>query len=468
MENLYPECIPRLSKAIQFRTVSDVDENGTGYLIDPNETTNFLAFLKSEFSEVFSSENVELMTVNEHSLLIHVKANPIRSNIDYSNEPFLLIAHTDVVPVDENEWSVPPFEGLIEDGYLYGRGTLDDKSSVMAILEAVKDILSSSLFTCQRDFYIALTHDEEVTGNEGAKRVAETLEQHLNGRTLEFVLDEGLIILENFKEGLPPVALIGIAEKGYATVRLSIKKPGGHSSVPPKSTAITEMCEAIRKINDYNFPTYLQNTPMHQTLDALAPFLPFVQRILVKLIRYTDFILRKVISLDPVTRLQLQTSQICTRIFGGIKDNVIPVESSAIINFRLHPNDSVSGVKSVVQQLLGNEFDFKFVGDPFSASDCSSTNSYAYESISRAIEQTFSPQKLLIAPALLTGSTDSKHFRHLTRDTYRFNAFWLKREDIIHFHGHDERISLANYVKQIQFYRTLLMDCAFLDKSHFR
>ena len=277
---------------------------------------------------------------------------------------------------------------------MYGRGTLDDKSSVMAILEAVEDILSSGLFTSQRDFYIALTHDEEVTGNRGAKCVAEKLEQCLNGKTLEFILDEGLIILEDFRKGLPPVALIGVAEKGYATVRLAIKKPGGHSSVPPKSTAITEMCEAIRKINDYNFPTYLRNTPMHQTLDALAPFMPFIHRILIKLITYTDFILRKVIALDPVTRLQVQTSQICTRIFGGIKDNVIPVESSAIINFRLHPNDTISGLKSIVQQVVGNSFDFQFVGDPFPASDCSSTDSSAYKSISRAIEQTFLSQKV--------------------------------------------------------------------------
>ena len=115
MESLYPDCIPRLSKAIQFRTVSDVREDGTGYLLDPNETTKFLSFLKAEFPGVFSSEKVEVMTINEYSLLIHMKADPALMNSDsVALEPFLLIAHTDVVPVDETEWTVPPFEGLIE------------------------------------------------------------------------------------------------------------------------------------------------------------------------------------------------------------------------------------------------------------------------------------------------------------------------------------------------------------------
>ena len=223
----------------------------------------------------------------------------------------------------------------------------------------------------------------------GAKFVAIELEKHLNGRTLDFILDEGLVILEDFRKGIPPVALIGIAEKGYATARLSINKPGGHSSIPPTSTAITEMCQAVQKIHQHNFPTYLKNTPMHQALDALAPFMPLLNRILIRLVRYNDFILRKILSFDPITRLQLQTAKVCTRIFGGIKDNVIPVESSAIINFRIHPNDSISALQSDVQNIVGNDFDFQFVDEPFPASRCSSTESSAYKSISRAIKQTF-------------------------------------------------------------------------------
>ena len=223
---------------------------------------------------------------------------------------------------------------MFQDGFLYGRGSLDDKSAVMAILEALSSLMIDESLACTRDFYIALTHDEEVKGSFGAQQVAPRLAEILDGKELEFILDEGLIVLEDFRPGFPPAAMVGICEKGHLDMKLTVKTHGGHSSIPPSETAVTKLCDALSKLNAYKFPVYLYNTPMHQTLLALSPHFPAVQRSMIKSINTTDYVLKKIISRDPITSTLMQTTKVTTLISGGTAANVIPSECWAVVNCR--------------------------------------------------------------------------------------------------------------------------------------
>ncbi|KAK5863920.1 hypothetical protein PBY51_000907 [Eleginops maclovinus] len=151
--------------------------------------------------------------------------------------PYLLLAHIDVVPASEADgWEAPPFSAQEIDGFIYGRGTIDDKSPVMGILQALEYLLKKG-YAPRRGFYIGLGHDEEVSGFKGALNIVRIMKQR--SVRLSFVLDEGLAVLDGVISGLQgPAALIGISEKGSATVKLSVSMAPGHSSMPPRETSI--------------------------------------------------------------------------------------------------------------------------------------------------------------------------------------------------------------------------------------
>ena len=165
----------------------------------------------------------------------------------------------------------------------------------MAMLEATSSLIRDENFVCKRDFYIALTHDEEVKGNLGAKNVAPKLEKVLEGKKLDFILDEGLVVFEDFRPGFPPIAFVAICEKGHLDLKITVKTPAGHSSLPQASTAVTKMCEIVTKLNKFSFPIYLKGTPMHGSLNVLSPFFSAAQRTLINSIGRV-FLLKHLIS----------------------------------------------------------------------------------------------------------------------------------------------------------------------------
>jgi carboxypeptidase PM20D1 len=249
------EAAERLSHAIQFKTISHSDETQ----FDKAAFIDFQNYIEQAFPLVHAQLTKEI--INQYSLLYTWKGQ------DENLKPMLLMGHLDVVPVEagtDKEWQYPPFEGRIADGYIWGRGAMDDKSSMLGILEAV-EILLEEEFKPQRTIYLAFGHDEEIGGHTGAAEIAALLQSR--GIELEYVLDEGLAIGEDFVPFLSrPVALVGIAEKGYVHVELSVESKGGHSSVPPSHTTIGILSAAIYKLERNPFPLELTE-PIAQMLE---------------------------------------------------------------------------------------------------------------------------------------------------------------------------------------------------------
>lgn len=406
-----------------------------------------LAFLRANFPLVH--EQLETEIVSELSLVIRWPG----ANSDL--KPVLMMAHYDVVPVEGQEWSKDPFAGEVDGDFIYGRGAVDDKSSVMALLEATELGLKNG-FKPQRDLYFVFGHDEEVGGTQGAQVVAQTFKDR--GLEFEFILDEGGIITEGSKLGIPRnVALIGIAEKGYSDLELAITGTPGHSSMPPSSTTIGRLAQAIRKVESHPFPASVDGV-FSQTLEALIPHASLFQKWALSNLWLTAPLVESKLAKNSTTNAFIRTAQSVTMIKGGTKANVLPAEAKANVNLRLLPGDRAEWAKQRISTLLTElpEVEVRQANPEFvnEASAVSSTESMGYSLISAAISKLDS--SVVPIPYLVLGATDSRHYRELSPNTYRFLFASLFAEEVSRLHGIDERIRRKDYQRAIQFYATLI------------
>ena len=435
--------VKRLSEAIRFQTVS-FDAAGASST-DP--LRNFHAFLAKSFPRVHAQLTKEI--VNDYSLLYTWKGKDDRL------KPILLMAHMDVVPVDaatEKSWTHGPFSGQIVDGYIWGRGTMDDKASVLGILEAVEQ-LSAEGFQPQRTVYLAFGHDEEIGGNDGAAKIAEQL--RVRGVELEFVLDEGMNILSGIVPGIsPPVALIGIAEKGYLSLRLSVQTPGGHSSIPPPDNAIGMVSRALQKLQTDPFPSRLSG-PTGQMFEFLGPEMGWTHKLALANLWLFDPLVRRQLARSPVTNAAIRTTVAPTLFNAGVTENVLPPNAHAVINLRLMPGDTIAGVVERVRRVI-DEPKIKLASLPvqMEASSISDIHSPSFNLIQRTIRQ-IAPAALA-APSLLVAATDSRHYAALTKNIFRFLPITLGPEDTKRYHGIDERISVEDYERCVRFYAQVI------------
>ncbi len=404
------------------------------------------AKLKQAFPRTFSTLDIEPIGT---SLLLKW---PGRSAL----APFMLLAHLDVVPVDpgtEKNWKVPPFSGEVVQGALWGRGTLDDKSSAVGILAAIESLLEGG-YTPERTLLVALGGDEETGGSAGAALVAATLKQR-NIRPV-FLLDEGYAVIDGAIVGVSrPVAMIGLAEKGYLTIRLRSQGPGGHSSMPPEHTAIGQLARAIARLEDSPLPSRLDD-PMRSGLEALAPHMPGAQGLALRALWLTSPLVRHLLESKPATAAQIRTTMAVTMISGGVAENVLPEEAVATVNFRLLPGDSPQDVLDHVQRSVDDEgITIEVVTQGSSApSRVSSTRGIGWESMSETLARVM--PDAVVAPGLTIGGTDAKHFEGIAEQVYRFLPMRLNAEDLARIHGLDERIPLSNLDEFPVFYKTLI------------
>ncbi len=421
----------RLSSAIQISTVSTISPP----FLDPSQRNKIVLLLKKLFPK--THQQLKQIPVGNLALLYEWKgSNP-------SLPPGLIMGHLDVVPVSpgtESQLTHPAFSGKIDDQFIWGRGTLDDKSTVLGILEATEALLTQS-FKPQRTLYLSFGLDEEVGGNEGAKKAAEWIAK--KNIMLDYVFDEGGIIgLDLFPGIKGAIAFIGTAEKGYATVEMTAKVPGGHSSMPKPVTAISTLMEASQKILAHPMPAKLA-PPVDEMLKTLFPRLSPVFPVI------KPFLLWQM-SKSPEADASIRTTSSVTIVQAGDAENVIPGVAKAILNFRLYPGDTPEGVmEHLKKQTKGLPVEFVMQRGEV-ASRVSSSQSETFQLMSKLTQKIFPGTK--VAPFLTIGGTDSRHFEKVTQNTYRFFPAELTAKDTPRIHGNNERISISGYEKLVRFY----------------
>jgi len=433
--------IDRYVESISIRTISFEDEAD----FDSTQFKKFNEFLESYYPLVHSE--LDHTTFSEFSHLFHWKGN------GQSLKPIILMAHIDAVPIaTPAAWTVHPFTAGLVNDTIYGRGAMDCKFGVIGIMESVEQLLREG-FLPNRDIYISLGHDEEIGGLRGAVKIAQHLKD--KGVVPHFVLDEGFAITDGLIPGVDgPTAIIGIAEKGYLSLELTVAMEGGHSSSPQKETSIDVMSRAVSNVKENPSPRTLSPVlnafmdKMGPEMDAKAKFV-FANRKIFKSLILDEM------EKSNTGNASVRTTTSPTIFEAGIKDNVIPTAARAVINFRIIPGETTKDVIAHVAKVINDDrINIEILKEAFEPSPISPVDNSQYESIDRSIKQIF--PNIRSTPNLVLGATDSRHFTILTDNVYRFSPFKVSPENLTCFHGIDERVPRSEFEDGIRFYRQLI------------
>ena len=436
----------RLAEAVRIKTIShSVDDPAPA-----SELDRLHVLISSSYPLV--AEKLKREVVGGHSLLYTWQGS------DSSLAPALLMGHMDVVPVEpgtEADWTEDAFSGAIKDGVIWGRGTLDDKLSVFAILEAAELQLAAG-FAPKRTLYFAFGHDEEIGGEKGAAAIAALLKSR--GVRLAFTLDEGMVVVQGIMPGIEqPIAFIARAEKGYLTLKLDATTEGGHSSIPPRTTAIGKIARAITRLEENRFPARLQS-PASDMFDTLGPYMSLPLKAIISNRWLLDPLLVSELGKGGATNAMVRTTTAVTIAEGGTKDNVLPSTATATVNFRLLPGTTMADVVAHVTEVIDDPDVVLTVKQGNEPSRISSLNSDGYRLIEKTIRETL--PDVLVSPGLMLAGSDSKHYEEISENNYRFIPMRFGPEDLSRVHGTNERILIDNYVEIIQFYRRLMQNAA--------
>jgi carboxypeptidase PM20D1 len=367
-------------------------------------------------------------------------------------EPVMVMAHQDVVSADPTDWTHPPFEGLITDGFIWGRGTLDIKNQLIGIMEAAEKLLKQG-YRPERTIMLGLGHDEETGGVNGCKVMGQLLKER--GIHLAGIVDEGGGIMAGLAAGVRgPVGLVGVSEKGYLTVEFTVNCPPGHSSTPPSQTSIGILAQALQRLESHPMPTHLRRLrPLYAGIGKAAPI--YLQVAFSNIWLFGPLLKRWLVPI-PEMNASFRTTTALTIINGGVEDNTIPAEVKAIVNFRLLPGDSIADVLWHVKKVIKDErVKFKPVEGKFNeALPTSSTKGTAYKSLKYVIGQVFDNPP--VAPFVMLGGTDCQHFVPVCDDIYRFTSVVMDEAFMGLEHGIDERIPVEAMGKMVKFYAQLM------------
>lgn len=428
--------VERFSGAIRFPTISHDDRSN----FDSGAFVAFRDYLEASFPLVH--ERAE-RTIIDHSLVFHIAGS------DPEIKPVLFMGHMDVVPVDEitmPQWTHDPFAGIVEDGVIWGRGTLDDKLSVMSFLEAAEALIRDG-HQPSRSIYFSFGHDEEVGGIDGAQQVARHFQEQ--GIEFEFVLDEGGIVTEGILSFVDrPVAIIGVAEKGYLNLRLTVDDEGGHSSQPPEQTALGIVSRAVVKVEENPFPAQL--TFLHSTFDAVAPHTSFTNRLAMANTWLLGPVIESSLLKDRSSAATLRTTTAATMASGSSKSNILPTRAEVVVNFRIIPGETAESVRDRVIEIIDDERVQVTMEAAIDPSSVSPTDSMGYELLSSMIRGF--DDNILVAPYLVQGGTDARYFHSVSPNVYRFIMARAGPDTLKTVHGIDERIAVDDYLMAIRFY----------------
>lgn len=424
-----------LSDAVKFKTVSNTDPEKTNW----DEFDGYVGYLERTFP--LTRMHLHRETINGHSLLY------IWEGRDRNKKPALFAAHMDVVPAEESGWSHPPFGGVIDDGFVWGRGTLDIKVQMIAILEAVEYLLGKN-YVPERDIYIAFGHDEEIGGREGASRIAERLGSR--GIKFEYVVDEGGCVNEGAIPGISsPIALIGIAEKGFANIQLTAKNPGGHSSTPPQHTSVGIIAKAIADLESHQCSAKL-NRGFTDMMEYIGPEMKPLSRFVIANRWLFSALIEKAFASFPQGNAIIRTTTAATMVEGGNAANVLPQSAKAVINFRIAPGETSAELIRHIKNVIRNdeiEITPLIVDEP---SIISNTDTFGFNAVRETLCGIF--PGCVAAPYIVLGGTDARRYQNVCQNIYRISPYQISNDDLGRIHGQDERISIDNVGKAVAFF----------------
>ena len=433
--------IETLGELVRFKTVSYKDSD----LEDDAEFRKLIDALPSLYPNVFKI--CEFKEMENRGLLFHWKGKT-------NGAPAVMMAHYDVVPVNEELWSVPAFEAIIKDGCMWGRGTLDTKVTVNGVLYAADHLIADG-FTPENDIYFAFSGGEEVNG-EGAVRIVEYFEK--NGIEPAFVIDEGGAVVENVFPGVKQACgLIGIAEKGMMDVAYTAKSNGGHASAPKPDSPIDRLSKACTDILANPFKTHLTK-PAAEMFDTLGRYSSFIYKVIFANIRIflpvLDMICKK--SGGELNAL-MRTTVAFTQASGSSASNVIPPKATLVSNIRLNPDDSIDSALEYLRKNIGhNDVEVELLNG-MNPSRVSRTDCEGYDKVASAVASTW--KGCIVSPYLMVQCSDSRHYGRISDRVYRFSAMDLTSEERATIHGNNESIRLDTVKRTVEFYIRLMKSC---------
>ena len=434
-----------LAEAVRIRTVSHQDRAENDWA----EWDRLHAWLAATYPAAHAAMTREILP-NKALVYSWTGSDPKLA-------PIVLMAHQDVVPVTpgtEGDWKHPPFDGVIAEGAVWGRGSIDDKGSLVTIFESL-EALAKTGFRPKRTIMIVSGQDEEA-GGSGARAAAELMKSR--GVKAEWVLDEGMAVVTDFPMVDKPVAVVGLAEKGYATLKIVARAPGGHSSAPPAETGVETLSRAVLAITGKPFPMKFDG-PGAAMIRAIAPEASLPMRVVVANTWLFGGLLKSQLAKSPASAATLHTTIAPTMLKGSPKENVLPQDATAWINYRIAPGqtaDEVMAHARAATRGLNVELSWEGGGgnDP---SPVSSTSSEGWKLLAALGSE---GGTIPVAPGLVTAGTDSRYMTGVARDVYRFAPMHASIEEFSMIHGTNEHMTVENLRRLTDFYTRLIASAA--------
>lgn len=436
--------IKNLSTAIKIKTVSNSNYDELDY----KPFDEFIEFLSNTYTNVYNT--MEFKKINNYGLVYKWAGN------SKNKKPLLFLGHYDVVPVEsgtENDWKYGPFSGEIAENKIWGRGSLDIKSQIIAHMEVANELIGKG-YIPDRDIYYAFGNDEEVGGKTGAAKISEYFEQQ--GLSFEAVYDEcGFVAIGSIKGVNSPVAQIGIAEKGYGNIRITACGDGGHAAMPPKNTALGKLSKSICAIEKNQMPAKLTD-PVIKLLNNICSEKGFLFKFLVANKWLFKPLIIKILEASPGDNAMIRTTIATTMAKASDAPNVLPQKAEAVINVRFLPGDSSEMLINHIKRVT-RKYDIEVEGLMIrEASETSPTETLGYKKLVNTIERIF--PNTIATPYLVVGGSDSRKYYNVCKNIYRFTPFVIGPKEMASFHNTNESISIENYMRMIDFFEQFIVD----------